>query len=119
MSTKYQLVIESTRSDIPAVVRLRGVLKCLLRAYRFKVVEARETSPDALGATETRCNGKDDATVVQTTRRGRRKAKAIRKPVSRDSLSDANSAVLDGGDYGLPLPPGPSVPHLALRNLQQ
>ena len=41
---RYRLVVESLPSDVPAPVRLRGVLKRLLRSFAFRAVSVEEVS---------------------------------------------------------------------------
>ena len=50
---RFRLILESAPSDIPVNVRLRAALKCLLRSYGLRVVEAKQTTAtdDARGST--------------------------------------------------------------------
>jgi hypothetical protein len=41
----YLLEIRALPSSVPPITRLRRVLKSLLRAYDFRAVHARETTP--------------------------------------------------------------------------
>ena len=55
MNERYRLLIEAGPSSTPAITRLRAALKCLLRSYGLRVVEAKQTTAtdDARGSTET------------------------------------------------------------------
>ena len=55
MNERYRLLIEAGPSSTPAITRLRAALKCLLRSYGLRVVEAKQTTgtDDARGSTET------------------------------------------------------------------
>ena len=56
----YQLTLRPLPSDVPAEVRLKRLLKCLFRAYQFRVVQAREVpgvSPALPDAAEAKPGG--------------------------------------------------------------
>ncbi len=42
---KYTLTIESTPDNVPAINRLRRLLKALIRAYGFRCLEVVEVKP--------------------------------------------------------------------------
>jgi hypothetical protein len=55
---RFELVIESVPHSIPAVTRLRGLLKIALRAFGLRVVTAREiNAADATPAGATKQGG--------------------------------------------------------------
>ena len=55
MNERYAITIEAGPGSTPAITRLRAALKCLLRSYGLRVVEAKQTPAknDARGLTET------------------------------------------------------------------
>ena len=76
MNERYRLLIEAGPSSTPAITRLRAALKCLLRSYGLRVVEAKQTTAldDARGSTETASNAKDDDSIVHKRKRVKREA---------------------------------------------
>lgn len=76
MNERYRLLIEAGPSSTPAITRLRAALKCLLRSYGLRVVEAKQTTAttDARGSTETASNAKDDDSIVRKQKRAKREA---------------------------------------------
>jgi hypothetical protein len=42
---EYELRLVAVPSDVPAIIRLRHVLKSLLRAYGFRAVSVRDVTP--------------------------------------------------------------------------
>jgi hypothetical protein len=45
--TRYRLTLRSERSNIPAICRLRRLIKAMLRGYGFRVVLAEELEPES------------------------------------------------------------------------
>lgn len=44
MNERYRLLIEAGPNSTPAITRLRAALKCLLRSYGLRCVEAKQTT---------------------------------------------------------------------------
>jgi hypothetical protein len=42
---RYQLLLEAQPGDVPAILRLRRLLKTLLRGYGFRCISAQELPP--------------------------------------------------------------------------
>jgi hypothetical protein len=50
--TRFRLTLESVPSDVPAEIRLRGLLKLMLRSFGLRCVEAKELTDGEEESTE-------------------------------------------------------------------